>query len=283
MRLEKTHRFSHAYLLETNGVSYGYSLALDMAKFFLCFGQDDPDFICNLVDSGNHPDFIVIDSNRKAIKKEDMLELQKRFSVKPVYGSFLVYLIKDATFLNRSSANTILKFLEEPHDGIIAILLADHHYQVLDTISSRCQILSLNDDFNVLTHCFENYGVDGISYDEFVESDVFSCLKFFLHLEQDGMSVLLESTDLKDRLSLIFEVGYYFYYDLLQVKLKKECLFFTTYSSFCENFIPILSVDDIIKKIELFHNYMKKSSFYLNKDLCFDSFVLDFCGGDVDG
>ena len=29
-------KISHAYLIETNGVSYGYDLAISLAKFFLC-------------------------------------------------------------------------------------------------------------------------------------------------------------------------------------------------------------------------------------------------------
>ena len=42
-----------------------------------------------------------------------------------------------------SSANTILKFLEEPAPNIVAILLTKNIYQVLETIVSRCQIISL--------------------------------------------------------------------------------------------------------------------------------------------
>ena len=55
-------------------------------------------------------------------------------------------IIKETEKLNASSANTILKFLEEPEDGIIAILLTDNRYHVLDTILSRCQILSLKEN-----------------------------------------------------------------------------------------------------------------------------------------
>ena len=38
------------------------------------------------------------------------------------------YIIKNAERLNPSSANTILKFLEEPEDNIIAILLTNNRY-----------------------------------------------------------------------------------------------------------------------------------------------------------
>ena len=56
----------------------------------------------------------------------------------------LIYVIDKAENLNDSSANTMLKFLEEPNEGIIAILLTNNRYKVLDTILSRCQILSFS-------------------------------------------------------------------------------------------------------------------------------------------
>ena len=40
---------SHAYMIESNGVSYAFNLALDLAKFFLCNGVYD-EKICNLID-----------------------------------------------------------------------------------------------------------------------------------------------------------------------------------------------------------------------------------------
>ena len=47
--------------------------------------------------------------------------------------------------MNSFSANTILKFLEEPNENIIAFLLTNNRYHVIDTIVSRCQILSLKE------------------------------------------------------------------------------------------------------------------------------------------
>ena len=55
----------------------------------------------------------------------------------------LVIDYKEADKLNMSSANTILKFLEEPEDDIVAILVANNRYAVIETILSRCQVLSL--------------------------------------------------------------------------------------------------------------------------------------------
>ncbi len=48
--------------------------------------------------------------------------------------------------LNLSSANTILKFLEEPENNIIAVLLSTHRYKVLPTILSRCTVMTLKQE-----------------------------------------------------------------------------------------------------------------------------------------
>ena len=57
-----------------------------------------------------------------------------------------IYIIKEAEKLNVSSANTMLKFLEEPEDNIIAFLVTDNRYHVIDTLLSRCQILTLKEN-----------------------------------------------------------------------------------------------------------------------------------------
>ena len=53
--------------------------------------------------------------------------------------------------MNISAGNSILKFLEEPEENIVAILITKNLYKVLETIVSRCQILNFNNyfyDFN---------------------------------------------------------------------------------------------------------------------------------------
>ena len=46
-RINKDGHVSHAYLIECNGVSYSFNLALDLAKFFLCNGVYDEKICIN--------------------------------------------------------------------------------------------------------------------------------------------------------------------------------------------------------------------------------------------
>ena len=49
--------------------------------------------------------------------------------------------INDVELLNTSAANSILKFLEEPEENIIAILITSNRNLVINTIVSRCQVI----------------------------------------------------------------------------------------------------------------------------------------------
>jgi len=144
-------RVSHAYLVEVNNYDSDISFVYDFIKMILCnisyselSTSDNP--IIHLIDDGNYPDISVISSDTSVINKSLIKNLQKEFSNKSLLNGKRIYIIKEAEKLNGFSANTILKFLEEPEDDIIAFLITDNRYHVIDTIISRCQILTLKDD-----------------------------------------------------------------------------------------------------------------------------------------
>lgn len=151
-------KISHAYLIETNDYNNVQAVVKEFVKLLLCNnryieGQNCYCDICTLIDNNNYPDIEYIDADGSFIKKEQLMKIQKDFRNKSAYNNKQIYIINDATKLNSSSANTILKFLEEPGEGIIAILIANNRYKVIDTIVSRCQVISLE---NVKTEYFSD-------------------------------------------------------------------------------------------------------------------------------
>ncbi len=147
----KNHKISHAYLVEVNNYEEDLQYVTSFIKMILCDlsydelkNSDNP--IIHLIDSGNFPDIRVVSSDTSVINKSLILDLQKEFNNKSLLDGKRFYIIEEAEKLNGYSANTILKFLEEPEDDIIAFLLTDNRYHVLDTIISRCQVLSLKND-----------------------------------------------------------------------------------------------------------------------------------------
>ena len=146
-------KLSHAYLIEVGDYELDFNYILSFIKMIILNCKyDDIDKNSNtsvLIDNNNYPDLMIIEPEGQWIKKNQLLKLQEEFNNKSLLNNKRIYIIKQSDKLNSSSANTILKFLEEPNDEIIAILLTTNRYQVIDTVLSRCQILSLKDDFNL--------------------------------------------------------------------------------------------------------------------------------------
>ena len=155
----KSDKLSHSYLIELGDSSLDFPFILLFVKMILCSESissvDCLDCnrcnVCKLIDENNFPDLEIIEADGMQIKKKQLLSLKEEYQNFSLIGRRRVYIIREADKLNSSSANTILKFLEEPEDGIIAILLTKNRYRVLDTVLSRCQILSLIDSTEIFT------------------------------------------------------------------------------------------------------------------------------------
>ena len=144
-------KISHAYLIETKGYIDYKKVVIELIKVILTSGKNEEESnkIKILIDNNNYPDLKVISPDGNFIKKEQLIVLENQYSKKSILDNKLIYIIDPAEKLNSSSANTILKFLEEPPEGIVAILITENKYNVLETIVSRCQCLSLVNDIEV--------------------------------------------------------------------------------------------------------------------------------------
>ena len=251
-------KLSHAYIIEVNDYDSDYLLVKAFVKLILCMNNVkkvselncDKCEICRLVDEGNYPDVLVVEPDGKEIKKGQLLDLQKEYNNKSMLDSNRVYIIKEADKLNLAAANSILKFLEEPEDNIVAILLTKNRYQIIDTILSRCQIIALkrknpsNADFDkALTfikymlkngELFVNYKeiLDNIMPDKLVARQILEQVKliFIDYLEGNDVMIDLSNVD-KNKVvtwvlilesemkKLDYNVNYKLWLDSLYVKL----------------------------------------------------------------
>jgi DNA polymerase-3 subunit delta' len=78
----------------------------------------------------------------QSIKKGQIQALQEEFSKTGVESRNKLYMIVHADRMTVNAANSLLKFLEEPHSGTTAILLTEKLQKILPTIQSRSQIIS---------------------------------------------------------------------------------------------------------------------------------------------
>lgn len=284
-KILKDKKIGHAYLIETNGVNYGFDLALALSKSFLCKEQKTKKkncnqcTICSTIDVLNYPDLKIIETDTKVIKKEQLLELQHEFSTKALYGNYKIYIIKDANLLNKSSANTILKFLEEPSDNIIAILLTDNIYNCIDTIVSRCQILTLTKEEELNRNTFKKYCPGDTSLEVYIKEEISNIINYYKLLEEEKFDFFLnkEIYIYKDKIDLLLQIGLLIYMDLLKNNLNLD------YKKNLEDYSTIqfekIDVNDIIRKIDVINHFLEKSNFNVNRELFIDNFVIKFIGG----
>ena len=144
----KTDKLSHAYLVVGEDSLYCDEFILSFVKAIFCLENKKKEFYscencknCNSINHGNYVDFYKLESET-SIKKEEIQTLKSDLSVKSFYGK-KIYWIRDIEKMTEQAANSLLKFLEEPEDDIIAILSCKNISAVLPTIISRCQQIKL--------------------------------------------------------------------------------------------------------------------------------------------
>ena len=93
---------------------------------------------CKRIENEDSLDYMIVSNDR--IKKKDIVDLQAFFeSTSAGKQNARIYILDHYDKATSDASNSLLKFLEEPSEGIYGILIADEKSNVLPTIQSRCQ------------------------------------------------------------------------------------------------------------------------------------------------
>ncbi len=288
MNAINNNKLSHAYLFDSNGNSDVYDIVMSFVKMIVCMDNEfDIDDISKRIDDGNYLDVKVIEPYGLWIKKDQVLELEEEFNKKAIEGKKKVYIIKSADRMNSSTANSILKFLEEPVDDIIAILIVDNLSLVLPTIVSRCQVLRLNkknysdntlDNFNNL---FYNSKLDDENKKLFI-NNVLSFIKEFEFSELDtiiyGKRLWHNNFKNRDECIMAMELIINFYYDVIKYKTLKTLDFFKDNNELIGSIASKNSLEDLIRKVSICCRIKTYFMINLNINLTYDRFIIEMCG-----
>lgn len=139
-------RLSHAYLFSGQRGTGKKDMANVLAQLYLCRQPliSEPCRECKnckRVLSKNHPDVHYVNLDGNSIKKDQIQQLQQELSLAGFESNRKVFIIEHVDKMTTSAANSLLKFLEEPEEGTMGILLTENQNDLLDTIISRCQVL----------------------------------------------------------------------------------------------------------------------------------------------
>ena len=258
-------KLPHAILIEVDDCNEGLKNVKEIVKLILCKNKDkslsnnncNKCNICNLIDIDNYPDLKIISSDGNWIKKQQLIDLQNDFNNKSMLDNKRIYIINEAEKLNASSSNSLLKFLEEPEDDIVAILITTNRYLLLDTIISRCQIFNLkNSDYNLDV---ESYDMTINILDYFIKKR-----NFFLDYKYLNEEVFIEKNNTKKLLSEIEKSFLSYLVGLSNDEITKK--------------IDLLKIEDIILYVKIIEIEKQKLEYNINFKMWLDSFYSRIIG-----
>lgn len=293
----KNLNISHAYIIETNNYYRGYDFALSFAKAILCptknvnYNLCENCDLCTQIDNGNSTELEIVRPDGMWIKKDQLNGLQKDFSTKALTTSTKVYIIDQAEKMNEAAANSILKFLEEPEDNIVAILVVNNAEMLLDTISSRCQKVKLINKKNVIGNTdlerVANYIFDDKTKQmEFIQNDqskniLYSVNKFIKSIENDKIETILKenpicSLILKDKILFqeYLKILLLMYNDALNYKIIKSEKIFIENKDILELIILKNDTDRLSNKILAILKAEDRLKYNCNLNLVLDKLIL---------
>lgn len=295
-------KLSHAYLFETNDYSKSYDFILSFIKEVFCKykidnKEDAKKNICRRIDDNNFLEFKIIRPDGQWIKKEQIENLQKEFETKSIESTKKVYLILDADKMNSYAANSLLKFLEEPEENIIAILVTENQHQVIKTIKSRCQIIRLlaNQNNNLtsnerlvalLTNGKENYDafINDAQKMELIDYAVNFCVR--IEKEKylmicDNANNLKKTLSTKEDYDVFLSVLLLFYEDLINYKMGRRNILFDSKIDTIKELAGKLLLKDLCNKLNIVNSLKYELNVNANLNLLFDKLIIDMVKGEI--
>ena len=267
-------KISHAYLIETNNLEKCYLDLLEVIKQIFCQNEYNKECnkcnICNLVNQNYLPSLVVISPDGMNIKKEQIVELKKKFSTVPIYTKENIYVIKNAEKLNGASANTMLKFLEEPEQNILGFFITNNANNVISTIRSRCEVIKVLYDIHELDI---NNITNDINKDKF---DVAIEYLFKIEVEKKlrimyNRDVVLNKFSEREDIKTVFKIIFIIYEELL----KKVMGLDNKFDFEKINELSSLDKDKVLRRINLVTKFIDDIDSNVNVELLLDKFVIE--------
>ena len=265
-------QLSHAYLIDENNYQMAFQMVVAFVIEILSDGlrEEEKNILARRIHENNYPEFKIVEADGMLIKKQQILDLQKKFSLEAVEGNRRIYVIRDADKMRSETANSMLKFLEEPSSNIIAILMTNNYNSMLSTIISRCQIIKLGN---------ENKNVK----DEYVDL----AINFVEYVENNGIRTILNIQNIlfdtisnkeRDKLILFFDKVIDVYYDIMKIEIKAKEIKYQEYYDILEKIALKNDRDKILKKINYLVMAKDSIKYNVNNNLLVDSVIVNLGG-----
>ena len=259
------------------------TFAYHFINYVLSVNEDSPyDYKNKIIDSNNksfnliknlsHPNFFLIDikENKNFIDISQVRSMISYANKSNFNNNKRFILIDNLEYLNLSSANALLKIIEEPNENIYFILVHDSYKKIYETLKSRCLffkfLLSHKESIQVTSSILETNINDAIHSDlinyYFTPGHYLNLFNFARKFKID-----LTKYDLKSFLMLLVNENYFKKDD------KSKDIFFIYLHLY---FNKIFYNNSHSKKYySLYFKYLKKINDIYKYNLDFDSFLIE--------
>ena len=256
---------SHAFLLETNNINNCLNDVISIIKKVNCDnGGDDDCNICHTIDVGTNPDVIIVKPVKKEIGVENIENIIFQFSTQPAINKYSMYVISEADLLSSSSANKILKFLEEPEEGIVGFFITNRISSMLPTIQSRCEHIILRYGSNSVLDLLD---INEEEYEKFynVVKHLIDILGYQYPYERIAKVADISSYEREDVIKL-FKILYKMYVIKFENVLNNE------YNNveYAQGILESIQEEDVLKltnRIKLLEEFLNDFKYNVNKEL----------------
>ena len=289
---------SHAYLFVINDNLDSKTIIDKFIKSILIKDEDKETakLIIKAVDNNTFSEIKEIKPDGMWIKKEQMTSLKDEFKTKVLNSKKRIYIINEADKLNPSSSNSILKFLEEPEEDIIAILTTNNLGGVLNTVVSRCQVINLpktdTEDLNLeekLYFLFKNT----VTKEDYIKNDygkefITNTINFVSNLEEQKAKMICFSKKYfhnifkkREDIEIVFQIMLLMYKDTFSYKNTKSTQYFRSFEEELSKIDKNNSNNSLINKINILIQKKDLIKNNISVNLLIDSLIFEFEGASI--
>ena len=273
----KNNKLVQAYMISSEDINYALDFAKDFAKDLICINKNESErkIIENQIDKNIYNELKIIEPINDIIKKDQFLSIKEYLNNKAVTGDKVIYIIKNCEKMNKKTANSMLKFVEEACDDLIAIFITDNIDLVIPTIVSRCQILNLNNTSKITLNNIVNN-------DELFSDYINNTLSFINYFDKNGINTFYKTRQLisdvfktNEDLKIFLNLLLYFYYDVFNYITLSKIKYYNEYSDDVINVSNNLDINKVISIISVLEKNISNNYYNINQKLLVDNLVLE--------
>lgn len=215
----------------------------------------------NIDNLKDNPDVYILKQDETNITKDIIKDLLNKLSTTSQFNNKKVYIIDKTEYLSDTIFNAILKTLEEPKEGIYAILISNNIDAVKPTIISRCQKIFLTSSSDKL---------------EFTEELEEITTYLINSIEENGPKTIAKNYKMyniindRDKFIQVLKTMMNEYHKVLKSIIEEKEEEFLNKKILENN-----NLSSILNKMLVIDNTINLMQNYLNKNLSIDRFIIE--------